>query len=333
MYRIGKHYTLFRQVVDQSNEGLLVEDFLLQHIDYLTEDKAAHLIETQKVLSNGTPVGHEKLVHQGDSITAIIARQPEEIQILPEDIDLNIVFEDADVVVIDKPAGMVMHPGPGHWTGSVANALAYRYDNLPVLRFSEDNPGLVHRIDKDTSGLLVACKTQKALDSLAEQFQKHHIERVYHAIVLGEMKGKQGTIDQPIGRSAADYRKRAVYEAAESFGKYAITHYWVEGTGGGLTHIRCSLDTGRTHQIRVHLQHLGYPLLGDTMYKQYTEEAKQLTELYKSKLDRQALHANVLGFKHPISNQYMRFTSPYPSDFEKVLEAMASANSTMERTG
>jgi 23S rRNA pseudouridine1911/1915/1917 synthase len=316
MFRIGRHYTIFRKIVTKKYGNTTLEDFLVKHIDYLTEDQAADYIRKNKVFINGKSLPYYSLLKPEDAITGIFKKSDQEFDIIPEDISLDILYEDQHIVLIDKPAGMVVHPGPGHWSGSLVNGLVYRYKNLPTLQYGEDKPGLVHRIDMDTSGVLVCCKTQLAMDKLAEQFRNHTVHRIYHAVVLGAIEKDQETIDRPIGRSHMDYRKRQVFDSYSKMGaKYAVTHYWKEYSSRKASYIRCSLDTGRTHQIRVHLHSIGHPLVQDKLYLPMNHFQTQNNNDLGRYINRQALHAATLGFDHPATGKRMKVESPLPKDF------------------
>ena len=226
---------------------------------------------------------------------------------MPENIDIDILYEDKDVIVVNKPQGMVVHPAPGHMTGTLVNALLYHCRGQLSGINGEQRPGIVHRIDKDTSGVLMVAKTDKAHQSLALQLAEHSITRKYHAIVLNGMKEQQGTVDKPIGRNTQYRKKMAV---TEKNSRNAVTHYRVLQKLGNYTYIEAQLETGRTHQIRVHMAYIGHPLLGDTVYG-----SKKQPFL----LQGQTLHAKILGFIHPSTNQYMEFETPLPEYFSKII--------------
>ena len=246
---------------------------------------------------------------------ALTIPEPEEPEILPEDIPLDILYEDSDVILINKPKNMVVHPAAGHYTGTLVNALMYHCRGdlsgiNGVLR-----PGIVHRIDKDTTGVLIVCKNDRAHNALAEQLKKHSITRKYRAIVCGNLKEDEGTVDAPLGRHPQDRKKMAI---VRSGGKRAVTHYRVLERFGNDTYIECQLETGRTHQIRVHMASLGHPLLGDEIYGRAKSPFK---------LEGQTLHAMVLGFIHPTTGEYMEFEAPLPEYFEKLLEKLRKSGS------
>ncbi|MCU0368976.1 MAG: RluA family pseudouridine synthase, partial [Cyclobacteriaceae bacterium] len=241
-------------------------------------------------------------------------------------IPLNIVFEDEHILVVNKPAGMVVHPAYQNWSGTLVNALSYHFQNLPQMEGNDGRPGLVHRIDKDTSGLLVIAKTEKAMNSLARQFFDHSIERTYQAIVWGVPEPAQGTINVNVGRSLKDRRVTTAFPEAD-FGRTAITHYTLLKDFRYVSLIECRLETGRTHQIRAHMKFIGHPIFNDatyggnevikgtvfTKYKQFVDNCFKI-------IPRQALHAKTLGFIHPATNQPIKFDSELPNDFKEVIE-------------
>jgi 23S rRNA pseudouridine1911/1915/1917 synthase len=246
---------------------------------------------------------------------------PREDVVIPENIPINIVYEDDDLLVVNKEAGMVVHPAHGNWTGTLVNALAYHFENLP--KRPDGHPGLVHRIDKDTSGLLVIAKSEYALSFLAKQFAKHTTERTYYALAWGEVD-KKGTINANLGRSPADRRVVSVYP--ENEGKFAITHYELLQSFRYVSLVKCNLETGRTHQIRAHFKHIGHPLFNDAPYGGNKIVKGTVFSKYKQFIDncfsiipRQALHAKSLGFIHPRTNEFMQFDSELPADFTAVL--------------
>ena len=254
---------------------------------------------------------------KGDEVVEIIFKQSENTNWIAEDIPLTVVFEDEDIIIINKPVGLVTHPGAGNWQGTLANALLFYDSNLAKL----DRAGIVHRLDKNTSGLMVVARSEKAQKHLVEQLQTHTVSREYSAIVYGHMIAG-GTIDEPIGRDSKDRVKQAVTEA----GKDAITHYRVIDRFAHHTHVKAILETGRTHQIRVHLSYLGYPLIGDPMYGGKIRFPKKANEILKSALkgfDRQALHAKKLTLIHPIGGETMSWKAPLPADMLALLDVLA----------
>lgn len=266
-------------------------------------------IEDGHILVNGESVKANHKVNTGDRVTLTIP-EAESTEIIPEDIPLDVYYEDADVIVVNKPRGMVVHPAPGHSSGTLVNALMFHCKDLSGIN-GEIRPGIVHRIDKDTSGLLMAAKNDKAHASLAAQLKEHSVTRKYYALVHGNLSHDQGTIDAPIGRDPQD---RKMYTVIEKNSKQAITHFHVVERFGDYTLVELKLETGRTHQIRVHMKFIGHPLVGDPMYGR----SKGI------KMDGQALHAAVLGFIHPSSGQYIEFTAPIPDDMEMLLQSLRS---------
>jgi 23S rRNA pseudouridine1911/1915/1917 synthase len=261
-----------------------------------------------------------------DVITISLPEPPRDTEIIPEDLPLNIIYEDDTLLIVNKEASMVVHPAHGNWTGTLIHGLLYHFQNLPMHRNGEIRPGLVHRIDKGTSGLLVIAKTDYAMTYLARQFFDHSIERTYYALIWGEPKQKKGTINVHVGRSLKDRRLTDVFPTGEH-GKEAITHYEVLETVGHISLIKCNLETGRTHQIRAHFKYLGHPLFGDTTYGgdgilrgQAVGKYKDFVESCFRILPRQALHAKSLGFLHPATKEWVQFDSEVPEDFATVLE-------------
>jgi 23S rRNA pseudouridine1911/1915/1917 synthase len=303
---------------------LRVDKFLMQLIENATRNKIQQAAEKGNIFANGVPVKSNYKVKPFDEIKVMLSHPPFENHIIPEDIPLNIVYEDDALLVINKPVGLVVHPGHGNYTGTLVNALAFHFDNLPMN--SSERPGLVHRIDKNTSGLLVIAKTEAAMSHLAKQFEDKTTEREYIAIVWGNVKDDEGTIEGNLARHATDRMQMAVYKDPE-IGKPAITHYKVLERFGYITLVSCILETGRTHQIRAHMKYIGHPLFNDerygghlilkgttfTKYKQFVENCFKI-------LPRQALHAKTLGFEHPVTKEYMRFDTEVPQDMTDCIE-------------
>ena len=280
----------------------------------ITRSYLQKLLKDGSVQMNGKPVKASTKTAVG-AVIALTIPEPEEPEILPENIPLDILYEDSDVILINKPKNMVVHPAAGHYTGTLVNALMYHCRGdlsgiNGVLR-----PGIVHRIDKDTTGVLIVCKNDRAHNALAEQLKEHSITRKYRAIVCGNLKEDEGTVDAPLGRHPQDRKKMAI---VRSGGKRAVTHYRVLERFGNATYIECQLETGRTHQIRVHMASLGHPLLGDEIYGRAKSPFK---------LEGQTLHAMVLGFIHPTTGEYMEFEAPLPEYFEKLLEKLRKSGS------
>ena len=245
----------------------------------------------------------------GDRISLMIP-EPTPVKIIPEDIPLDIAYEDSDLIVVNKPRGMVVHPAPGHPSGTLVNALMHHCKDLSGIN-GELRPGIVHRIDKDTSGLIMAAKNDKAHASLAAQLKDHSVTRRYYALVHGNINHDQGTVDAPLGRDPHD---RKLYMVTDRNSKHAVTHFTVVERFGDYSLLELKLETGRTHQIRVHMKYIGYPLVGDPVYG----KSKGL------KMNGQALHAAVLGFVHPVTEEYMEFTAPMPDEMEELLAVLRS---------
>lgn len=297
--------------VDEDDAEERIDKYL---VDYETEHSRTYLqklIADGNVTVNGKTVKSNYRLSEGECIRFLLP-EPEPLNILPENIPLDIVYEDGDIIVINKPKNMVVHPAPGHLSGTLVNALLYHCrDGLSgingVLR-----PGIVHRIDKDTTGILIACKTDTAHKCIAEQIKQHSGKRIYHAIVHGCFREKEGRVDAPIGRSPVDRKKMAINEKN---GKPAITNYTVlETLNDKYSYIECRLETGRTHQIRVHLASLHHPLLGDTFYGNGKDS------LFET--NGQVLHAALLGIKHPRTGEYMEFTADEPEYFKTLLSKL-----------
>jgi len=309
-------------VIPAGKEPERLDQFLTRQVAELTRSKVQELIEAGAVTINGKSTKASHKTRPGDAIhIAVLSRPP--LELMPEAIPLTIVFEDEWLVVIDKPAGLVVHPAKGNRSGTLVNALLNHYGKLePAADGDADRPGMVHRIDKNTSGLLVVCKREPAMSRLAEQFRLHTVEREYHAIAWWPWASSRGTINAPIGRDPNDRQKYAVVPD----GKIAVTHWRQLQKFDFLAHLALRLETGRTHQIRVHLTHTGHPILGDADYggrnrqmgKLSTSQRGVAAELFEI-VDRQLLHARLLGFVHPVTKVMHRFESPLPDDFCGVL--------------
>ena len=296
----------FTAAPEKDETGKRIDVYISRFRDDLSRSQVQKLITDGKVTVNGKNIKSNYRLREKDIIDIEIP-DPEPLDIEAEDISLNILYEDSDVIVIDKPQGMVVHPAPGHYSGTVVNALMYHCkDSLSGINGCM-RPGIVHRIDMNTSGIIVAAKSDAAHKSLAVQFAEHSINRRYRAIVVGNIKEDTLTVDKPIGRNPRDRKKMAVVEG----GKRAVTHFTVLERFGKYTYIEASLETGRTHQIRVHMAYSGHPLLGDNIYG---------SEKQPYKLMGQVLHAGVLGFVHPATGEYMEVRSEVPEYFEKLLE-------------
>ena len=319
-------YEHHRIIVDPGQEPLRIDKFLLHRLSNTSRSKIQAATEAESILVNGKVIKPSYKVKPGDDISIVLSYPPRDTTIHPENIPLNIAFEDDQIVIINKLAGMVVHPGYNNFSGTLVNALVYHFQNLPTHKNGEVRPGLVHRIDKDTSGLLVIAKTEMAMTHLAKQFFDHSIERTYTALVWGDVKADKGTITGHIGHSLKNRKVMDVF-ADGSHGKHAITHYQVLERFGYVTLIKCNLETGRTHQIRAHMKHIGHPLFGDTTYGgdkalkgPSFNKYKQFVDNCFKMLPRQALHAKTLGFMHPSTHKRMEFDSVLAPDLLAVIE-------------
>ncbi len=291
--------------------GLRIDKFLSEKFEELTRSHVQKLLDEGAVLVCGNLVKSNYKIKSGDEISVCMP-ELKEPEILPEDIPINIVYEDDDMLVVDKPQGMVVHPAVGNLSGTLVNALLYYCgDSLSGIN-GEKRPGILHRIDKDTSGLLMVAKSDRAHLGLSEQIKEHSLTRAYKALVYGGFKTDEGTIDAPIGRHPKERKKMTI---TYNNSRDAITHYKVLERFGKYTFIECVLETGRTHQIRVHMSHNGHPIVGDKTYGVTKEEFK---------LDGQLLHAYKIGFVHPVTKEYMEFTSEIPEYFKKVLQKLGN---------
>lgn len=316
----------YRIEVNAGQKPLRIDKFLVTRIENASRSKIQSAADAENILVNQKPVKSNYKVKANDIISIVMAYPPREIELIPENIPLNIVYEDNQLVIVNKEPGMVVHPSYGHYSGTLVNAMMYHLKDLPLYNTGDMRPGLVHRIDKNTSGLLVLAKTKQALNKLAKQFFDKTTERRYYALVWGTFKEKEGTITGHIGRNIKNRKVMHVFPDG-SQGKHAVTHYKVLEELGYITLIECRLETGRTHQIRVHFQHIGHPLFNDfeyggdqilkgttfTKYKQFVQNCFKI-------LPRQALHAKTLGFTHPSTGEYMRFESELPDDMTQVIE-------------
>ena len=313
-----------RFVSPKGQSLLRVDKFLMQLIENATRNKIQQAAENGNIWVNDIPVKSNYRVKPFDVVRVMLTHPPFENHIIPEDIPLDIVFEDDALLVINKPAGLVVHPGHGNYTGTLVNALAFHFDNLPMN--SSERPGLVHRIDKNTSGLLVVAKTEAAMTHLAKQFEEKTSEREYIALVWGNVKDDEGTIVGNIARHAKDRMQMAVYPEGDQ-GKHAVTHYKVLERFGYVTLVSCKLETGRTHQIRVHMKYIGHTLFNDARYggdlilkgTTFTKYKQFIDNCFKT-LPRQALHAKTLGFEHPTTKEFLRFDTEIPSDIQECVE-------------
>lgn len=325
-----------RIVTDKRQEPLRIDKFLMNRLEGATRNKIQQALEEGFITVNGGAVKPNYKIRPGDEIVVLDNRRPESLEIVPEELPLNVAYEDADLMVINKPAGMVVHPGCGNYSGTLVNGLAW------YLQGGAESPtlprvGLVHRIDKNTSGLVVIAKTEHAMSHLAAQFKKHTVHRRYIALVWGDLQEDEGTIIAHVGRHQR-FRKIMTAYPEGDHGKEAITHFKVLERFGYVTLIELQLETGRTHQIRVHMQHTGHPLFNDstyggdrivkgtvfTKYKQFVENCFDL-------LPRHALHARELGFKHPATGEWLQFDSEIPPEMVQVVDRWRTYTSGMTR--
>ena len=306
-------------VIDGASAGLRLDKALAGIALDLSRERVKALILDKCVTTGDGAIVSDpaRKVVSGDVFT-ITLPPPVEAQALPQDIPLSIVYEDEYLVIVDKPAGLVVHPAAGNLDGTLVNALLHHCRGQLSGIGGVARPGIVHRIDKDTSGLLVVAKTDKAHEGLAVQFKAHSIERLYAAIVAGRPAPPSGTVDTWIGRSDADRKKMAVQR--EGRGKHAVTHYVTKQALNGASLVECRLETGRTHQVRVHMAHLGHPLIGDPVYGRTKKGFKSILETLG--FDRQALHAKTLGFIHPIDRRALSFESRIPADMQELLSQL-----------
>jgi 23S rRNA pseudouridine1911/1915/1917 synthase len=314
--------------VDKGQESVRIDKFLTQRLTNVSRNRLQRAIAAEMVLVNGRPVKSNYRIRPGDAIVLFSDSAPETYEVKPEPLPLQIVHEDEAVLVIDKPAGMVVHPGHGNYSGTLVNGVAWHLQRQRPDLSEEELPryGLVHRIDKNTSGLLVVAKTERAAVDLAGQFFDHTVHRRYLALVWGEPEAENGTITGHIGRHQRFRKQQDVYPEGDQ-GKEAVTHYTVLERLRYVSLVECRLETGRTHQIRVHMQHVGHPLFNDEVYGgdrivkgTVFTRYRQFVENGFATCPRQALHARSLGFRHPLTQEPVRFESPLPADFTNLLE-------------
>jgi len=318
-------YEHYRIVVDPKQTPVRIDKFLVNRIEHASRNKIQNAISAESILVNDNPTKANYKVRPNDIIRVILP-YPNDFEVVPENIPLNIVYEDDDVLIVNKPAGLVVHPGHGNYTGTLVNGLSYYFQEKEGATDNDIRHGLVHRIDKDTSGLLVIAKTEYALTHLSKQFFDKTVTRTYWALVWGHLSEDKGTIEGNVGRSTRDRRVMTVYDDPEK-GKHAVTHYRVLERFEHTTLVACNLETGRTHQIRIHFKHIGHPLFGDKTYggdrlvqgPQFTKY-KQFIDNCLKILPRQALHAKTLGFIHPTTKKELFFDSEIPDDFQSVLD-------------
>jgi 23S rRNA pseudouridine1911/1915/1917 synthase len=316
----------YRIEVDSGQSLLRIDKFLMSRIENVTRNKIQNAAKAGNILVNDKAVKQNYKIRPRDLISIVMAHPPREIEIIPQNIPLNIVYEDNDIIVVNKKSGMVVHPAYKNYDGTLVNALTYYLQNNTTFKSEDGHPYLVHRIDKNTSGILLIAKNEFTQTCLAKNFFDHTIDRKYHALIWGEPKEETGTIEGHIGRSLKDRKVMTVFPNGD-YGREAISHYKILKKFGYVTLVECVLETGRTHQIRAHFKYLGHPLFGDeiyggdqilkgttfTKYKQFVQNCFKL-------LPRQALHAKFLGFDHPITGKRMEFNSELPEDMSIAIE-------------
>lgn len=316
----------FRFIVDKGQGLLRIDKFLMMRIENASRNKIQNAAKADCILVNEKPVKQNYRVKPNDIISVVMTHPPREVEIIPENISVDVVYEDDDVLVINKKPGMVVHPGYGNYTGTLVNALTFYFKDYPLQNGEPVRPCLVHRIDKNTSGIILVAKNELAQTRLAADFFYHTIQRKYQALVWGDFDVESGTIEGNLGRSLKDRKVMTVFPEGDH-GKNAITHYKILRRFGYVTLIECQLETGRTHQIRAHLKYIGHPLFNDetyggdqiikgTIFSKY----KQFIENCFKILPRQALHAKSLGFKHPTTKKFLEFNSELPEDMQQLIE-------------
>lgn len=326
----------YRFKADPGQEVIRIDKFLIDRLPNTSRNKVQVAAKNGNILSNGQKVKQNYKVKPGDEISIVMPYPVREIELIPQDIPIDIVYEDDSLVVVNKPANMVVHPGYGNYTGTLVNALVYHFDNLPHrIHDYFGRPGLVHRLDKHTTGLMVVAKTELALTHLAKQFYDRTTERRYHALVWGDVS-EDGTVTGHLGRSLKNRKLMTVFPDGE-YGKHAVTHYKVLERFGLVTLVECKLETGRTHQIRAHMKHIGHPLFNDLEYGGDTLLKGTPSAKYKKFIENcfelipgQALHAKTLGFEHPVTGKYLRFDSELPEGFNAILDKWRNYTSNID---
>lgn len=316
----------FRFVADKGQGLLRIDKFLMARMESTSRNKIQNAAKAGNILVNDQPVKSNYKVKPLDVISIVLAFPPREVELIPENIPLNILYEDDDILLVNKEAGMVVHPGHGNYSGTLVNALVYHFRDLPMQNNESIKPGLVHRIDKNTSGILLIAKNELSQTRLAKMFFERSIQRHYHALVWGDVKQDTGTIEGNIGRSLKNRQVMEVFPSGE-YGKPAITHYRVLERFGYVTLVECKLETGRTHQIRAHFRYIGHPLFNDETYggdrilKGTTfSKYKQFVQNCFRICPRHALHAKTLGFEHPVHKKELFFDSEMPDDMRELIE-------------
>ncbi|MCZ6520088.1 MAG: RluA family pseudouridine synthase [Bacteroidetes bacterium] len=315
----------YRIIADPNQSLIRIDKFLVDRLPNVTRTKIQDGIKLGFVKVHDQKVKANYKVRADDVITVSLPQPPRDPEVVAENIPLDIVYEDEFLLVVNKPAGMVVHPAHNNWRGTLVNALTYHFQNLPTMQDNEGRPGLVHRIYKDTSGLLVIAKTETTMNGLAKQFFDHTIKRKYYALVWGELEKEKGTIDVNVGRSLKDRRITVAFPEAD-FGRQAITHFEVVKSLRYVSLVQCQLETGRTHQIRAHMKYLGHPLFNDVIYGGNKILKGEVFSKYKAFVEncfkiipRQALHAKSLGFTHPVTKKDLDFDSQLPDDMQQVI--------------
>ncbi len=320
-------YEHYRVTTDRKQEPMRIDKWLFNRIENISRTKIQTAAAAGCILVNSKPVKSNYKIKPFDEIVVVLPQKPAKYDVRPENIPLDIVYEDDDVILINKRPGMVVHPGLGNFSGTLVNALLYHFEQLPQNEKEPFRPGLVHRIDKNTSGLIIAAKNELAMAHLAKEFFDHTIRRKYIALVWGEFEQPEGTVIGNIGRHQRYRKLFTVYPEGSEYGKHAVTHYKLLEHFGYTSLIECQLETGRTHQIRVHMQSIGHPIFGDetyggnkivkgTVYNKYRQFVENCFEM----IPRQALHAKSLGFIHPRTGKEMYFETALPADMEMVIE-------------
>ena len=322
----GELYEHFRMEVDRGQEPLRIDKYLAEHMPHQTRNRIQQAADAGFIHVNERPVKSNYKVRPGDVVTLMLDRPHHDTTIVPEDIPLDVRYEDDDLMVVYKPAGMVVHPGCGNFHGTLVHAIAWHLRHLPTYDPNDPQVGLVHRIDKDTSGLLVVAKTPEAKSCLGKQFFNHDTHRSYNALVWGNFVEDEGRIEGNIGRDPKDRLRMAVFPPSSDVGKPAVTHWRVLERFGYTTLVECILETGRTHQIRAHMRHIGHPLFADERYGGCEILRGERTASYRAFITncfrlcpRQVLHARTLGFRHPSTGQQMDFTSELPADMDALI--------------
>lgn len=322
-------YEHFKFTADKGQTMLRVDKFLVERMTGSSRNRIQQAAEAGCIIVNGRPVKSNYRVKPLDVIQIVMDRPRYDFELVAQDIPLDIVYEDDTVLVVNKPAGMVVHPGHGNYDGTLVNALAWHFRDVPDYDAADPRLGLVHRIDKDTSGLLVVAKTPDAKTHLGRQFYNKTTRREYVAVVWGQPDPRDGTVTGNIGRDERDRLRMAVYPPGSDTGKHAVTHYYTLQGYGPLTLVKCVLETGRTHQIRAHMRHIGHPLFNDARYGGDQILRGERTAAYKHFMDncmaacpRQALHARTLGFVHPVTGKEMFFEAPIPADMKSLMSRL-----------